>query len=75
MDVMLTLASNKPLGDGVAPDRSRVRSEFPYFGEPYTSVEQVGVTPSTKTAKEVMRVRNFPEEPPYTPRSPGGAAT
>lgn len=34
MDVMLTLASNKPLEDGVAPDRSRIRSEFPFFGEP-----------------------------------------
>lgn len=45
MDVMLTLASNKPLADGVAPDRSRLRTEFPYFGEPYSKAEQVGVTP------------------------------
>ena len=52
MDVMLTLASNKPLGDGVAPDRSRVRSVFPYFGEPYTSVEQVGVTPVPRPPKK-----------------------
>jgi Domain of unknown function (DUF4331) len=35
MDVMLTLASNTPLGDGVAPDKTRMRSDFPYFGEPY----------------------------------------
>jgi Domain of unknown function (DUF4331) len=35
MDVMLTLATNTPLSDGVAPDRSRMRDEFPYFGEPF----------------------------------------
>jgi hypothetical protein len=52
MDVMLTLASNKPLGDGVAPDGSRVRKEFPYFGNPYTSAEQVGVTPVPRPAKK-----------------------
>lgn len=51
MDVMLTLASNKPLGDGVAPDRSRVRSAFPYFGEPYTRAEQIGVTPVPRPAQ------------------------
>ena len=48
MDAMLTLASNKPLGDGVAPDRSRVRSEFPYFGQPFTPAEQVSVKPVPK---------------------------
>lgn len=41
MDVMLTLATNTALGDGVAPDKSRMRLDFPYFGEPYTSAEQV----------------------------------
>ena len=40
MDVMVTLATNSPLGDGVAPDKGRTRSEFPYFGKPYTSPEQ-----------------------------------
>jgi hypothetical protein len=35
MDVMLTLLTNTALGDGVAPDRSRVRDEFPYYGEPH----------------------------------------
>lgn len=45
MDVMLTLVSNKPLADGVAPDQSRTRKEFPYYGEPYTKEEQAGVTP------------------------------
>jgi hypothetical protein len=51
MDVMLTLACNKPLADGVAPDRSRTRSDFPYFGEPYTKAEQAGVTPVPRPAR------------------------
>jgi hypothetical protein len=46
MDVALTLATNTALGDGVAPDDSRTRAEFPYFGDPYTGAEQVGVTPA-----------------------------
>ena len=37
MDVMLTLATNTPLSDGVAPDTSRMRDEFPYFGEPFAN--------------------------------------
>ena len=54
MDVMLTLASNKPLADGVAPDRSRTSTEFPYYAKAYTRDEQAGVipvprTPTTKT--------------------------
>jgi hypothetical protein len=52
MDVMLTLVSNQPLEDGVAPDRRRVRAEFPYFGEPYTSAEQLGVTPAPHPVKK-----------------------
>jgi hypothetical protein len=40
MDVMLTLATNTPLGDGVAPDKKRIRGDFPYFGEPYPTAEQ-----------------------------------
>ncbi len=43
MDVVLTWAANMALSDGVAPDRSRIRSEFPYFGEPYRPDEQAGV--------------------------------
>src|ERR1700683_4840548 len=35
MDVMLALTTNTALGDGVAPDRRRIRAGFPYFGEPY----------------------------------------
>jgi hypothetical protein len=46
MDVMLTLATNTALGDGVAPDKGRVRAEFPYFGEAYTSAEQSDVAPA-----------------------------
>ena len=45
VDVMLTLASNKPLQGGVAPRRSRIRTEFPYFGEPYSKAEQKDVAP------------------------------
>jgi hypothetical protein len=41
MDVMLALTTNTALGDGVAPDRRRMRAEFPYFGEPYMSTPQV----------------------------------
>jgi hypothetical protein len=37
MDVILTLATNTPLSDGVAPDTSRMRDEFPYFGQPFES--------------------------------------
>ena len=52
MDIILTLATNTPLGDGVAPDRARIRSEFPYFGEPYTREEQAEVTPAAAPAKK-----------------------
>jgi len=45
IDVMLTLASNKPLHSGVAPDGHRIRTEFPYFGEPYSKDEQKDVVP------------------------------
>jgi hypothetical protein len=48
MDVMLTLAANQALSDGVAPDRQRTRGEFPYFGEPYTHDEQHGVPPAAQ---------------------------
>jgi hypothetical protein len=44
-DVMLRLASNMPLQDGAAPDRNRIRTEFPYFGEPYSKEEQKDVVP------------------------------
>jgi hypothetical protein len=50
MDVILTLMTNRPLGDGVAPDAGRIRSEFPYFGEPFTSAEQMDLKPPAKAA-------------------------
>ena len=37
MDVILTLATNTALGDGVAPDRRLMRPDFPYFGEPHAN--------------------------------------
>ncbi len=45
LDVMLTLAANTSIFDGLAPDRGRIRKDFPYYGAPYTAEEQVGVTP------------------------------
>jgi hypothetical protein len=45
MDIIITLASNVALADGVAPDRTRMRSDFPYFGMPFTTDEQAGITP------------------------------
>ena len=41
MDVILTLLTNTALGDGVAPDKSRIRSDFPYFGEPYKHSDKI----------------------------------
>jgi hypothetical protein len=35
MDVILSLATNTTLSDGVAPDRSLTLSDFPYFGKPF----------------------------------------
>jgi hypothetical protein len=52
LDVMLTLAANTPLVDGLAPDRGRIRKDFPYYGAPYTAEEQVGVTPMPRPAKK-----------------------
>jgi Domain of unknown function (DUF4331) len=46
MDVILTLATNTALGDGVVPDKSRIRDVFPYFGEAYSTAEQVDVVPA-----------------------------
>ena len=46
MDVILTLATNTALGDGVRPDTKRLRTDFPYFGEPYSRDEQKGVKPA-----------------------------
>ena len=52
LDVMLTLAANTPLVDGLAPDRGRIRKDFPYYGAPYTAEEQVGVRPMSRPVKK-----------------------
>jgi Domain of unknown function (DUF4331) len=52
LDVMLTLAANTPLVDGLAPDHGRIRKDFPYYGAPYTAEEQVGVRPMPRPAKK-----------------------
>ena len=52
LDVMLTLAANTPIVDGLAPDRGRIRKDFPYYGAPYTADDQVGVTPMPRPAKK-----------------------
>jgi hypothetical protein len=52
VDVILTLASNTALGDGVVPDKARIRSEFPYFGAPYTRAEQADVTPAPQHSQK-----------------------
>ena len=44
-DVMVSLAAGRSLGDGVAPDVSRLLDVFPYYGPPYTAVEQRGLLP------------------------------
>ncbi len=45
LDVMVSLAAGRALGDGVAPDVSRLLDVFPYYGPPYTTVEQRGLLP------------------------------
>ena len=50
MDVILSLASNRQLADGVAPDPARMRKEFPYYGDCYSKDEQAGVTPVPRPA-------------------------
>lgn len=44
-DVMLSLATNTHVEDGVAPNPARVQADFPYYGEPFTSSEQAGLAP------------------------------
>jgi hypothetical protein len=52
LDVMLTLTANTPIVDGLAPDRGRIRKDFPYYGAPYTAEEQAGMTPLARPAKK-----------------------
>jgi Domain of unknown function (DUF4331) len=44
-DAMLTLATNTVVEDGVAPDATRIRTDFPYYGLPFSSAEQAGLGP------------------------------
>jgi hypothetical protein len=44
-DVMLSLAANVPVADGVAPDIARIRPDFPYCGIAYDDTEQAGMRP------------------------------
>jgi hypothetical protein len=52
MDVILTLATNTALGDGVVPDKNRTSNQFPYYGAPYTASEQAQVPPARPNAKK-----------------------
>ena len=52
LDVMLTLAANTPLVDGLGPDRGHIRKDFPYYGAPYTAEEQAGMTPMSRPANK-----------------------
>ena len=42
-DVVWTLVAGQAIADGVAPDASRTRLDFPYFGAPYSAAEQTGM--------------------------------
>lgn len=44
MDVMLTLMADTALADGVAPNRDRISTEFPYFGRAHRIGEQAAST-------------------------------
>ena len=46
MDVILRLVTNTDLSDGVAPDEDRTSGQFPYFGAPYSRVEQADIAPA-----------------------------
>ena len=45
-DVMLSLATNTAVQDGVGPDSARVRPNFPYYGTPFSRSEQDGLGPT-----------------------------
>lgn len=55
MDVIITLASNVALADGVAPDRTRIRPDFPYFGPAFTAEEQAGIVSAQKRSSAPER--------------------
>ncbi len=43
LDVMASIATNREVSDGVAPDAGRVVSVFPYYGAAYSPAEQEGL--------------------------------
>jgi hypothetical protein len=47
-DIMLTLAANRAISDGVSPDRSRILETFPYYGEKYSKSEQKDLRPISR---------------------------
>jgi Domain of unknown function (DUF4331) len=48
MDVIITLLGNTALSDGVRPDTTRLRADFPYFGAPFSAEEQASIQPAQK---------------------------
>lgn len=42
-DVMLSLATNTSVADGVGPNTGRTQPDFPYYGEPFSREEQAGL--------------------------------
>jgi hypothetical protein len=48
-DVMLTLAANRPINDGVSPNHSRILPQFPYYGGRFTKEEQAGMQPISRS--------------------------
>jgi hypothetical protein len=44
-DVMLSIAANTPIADGVSPDVSRIVESFPYYGRPFSKEEQADLQP------------------------------
>ena len=48
-DIMLTLATNRPIHDGASPNIGKIRSEFPYYGDRFTKAEQTGMKPISRS--------------------------
>jgi hypothetical protein len=42
---MMSVAAGTTISDGVTPDVSRIRAQFPYCGIPYDDTEQAGMRP------------------------------
>ncbi|MEA3206500.1 MAG: hypothetical protein QOG92_2212 [Verrucomicrobiota bacterium] len=48
-DVMLTLAANRSINDGVSPNYRRILPQFPYYGGRFTKEEQAGMQPISRS--------------------------